>query len=80
MALVGLVVGLLARAFLPGRQRLGLIMTALLGIGGSFAATFGGQALGFYRFGQSAGLIGSVLGAMVLLFVATKLNELRSRG
>ena len=74
MALVGFVVGLLARAILPGSQSLGIVLTALLGIAGSFAAGFVGQALGWYQAGQGAGFIGSVLGAIVLLFVVGKLK------
>ena len=74
MALVGFIVGLLARAVLPGAQNLGIIMTAVLGIAGSFAAGFVGQALGWYHAGQGAGFIGSVLGAVVLLFVVGKLK------
>jgi uncharacterized membrane protein YeaQ/YmgE (transglycosylase-associated protein family) len=75
MALVGLVVGLVARAVLPGTQSLGLILTAVLGIAGSFAAGFIGQAVGFYQAGQGAGFIGSVLGAILLLFVVSKLKS-----
>ena len=67
MAIVGLVVGLVARAILPGTQSLGLILTAVLGIAGSYVAGFVGQALGWYSAGQGAGFIGSVLGAIVLL-------------
>ena len=74
MAVVGLIVGLIARAILPGTQSLGLILTAVLGIAGSFAAGFAGQALGWYPAGQGAGFIGSVLGAIVLLFVVGKLK------
>jgi uncharacterized membrane protein YeaQ/YmgE (transglycosylase-associated protein family) len=74
MALVGLVVGLVARAVLPGTQSLGLILTAVLGIAGSFAAGFLGQAVGFYQAGQGAGFIGSVVGAILLLFVVSKLK------
>jgi uncharacterized membrane protein YeaQ/YmgE (transglycosylase-associated protein family) len=74
MVVVGFVVGLIARAILPGSQSLGLILTAVLGIAGSFAAGFVGQALGWYQAGQGAGFIGSVLGAIVLLFVVSKLK------
>ena len=74
MALVGFVVGLVARAVIPGTQSLGLILTAVLGIAGSFAAGFIGQAVGFYQAGQGAGFIGSVLGAIILLFVVSKLR------
>jgi uncharacterized membrane protein YeaQ/YmgE (transglycosylase-associated protein family) len=72
MALVGLVVGFIARAVLPGAQSLGLIMTSLLGIAGSYVAGFAGQALGWYSAGQGAGFVGSVVGAIVLLFVVGK--------
>lgn len=74
MVVVGFIVGLVARAILPGTQRLGIILTAVLGIAGSFAAGFIGQALGWYQAGQGAGFIGSVLGAIVLLFVVGKLK------
>jgi len=74
MALVGFVVGLIARAILPGSQSLGIVLTTVLGIAGSFAAGFVGQALGWYQAGQGAGFIGSVLGAIVLLFVVAKLK------
>lgn len=66
---IGFVVGLVARALKPGDDRMGLIMTTLLGIGGAFLATYGGQALGLYRPGQTAGFIGAVIGAIVLLLV-----------
>ena len=75
MALVGFVVGLVARAVLPGTQSLGLILTAVLGIAGSFAAGFIGQAAGFYQAGQGAGFIGSVLGAIALLFVVSRFKN-----
>jgi uncharacterized membrane protein YeaQ/YmgE (transglycosylase-associated protein family) len=74
MVVVGFVVGLVARAILPGTQSLGIILTAVLGIAGSFAAGFVGQALGWYQAGQGAGFIGSVIGAIVLLFVVGKLK------
>jgi uncharacterized membrane protein YeaQ/YmgE (transglycosylase-associated protein family) len=69
MALVGLVVGFIARALHPGRDNLGLVMTAVLGIAGSFVANFVGQAIGWYKAGESAGFIASVIGAIVLLVV-----------
>ena len=72
MALVGFVVGLVARAVLPGDQKLGIILTAVLGIAGSFLAGFAGQALGWYAAGQGAGFIGSVVGAVLLLFIVGK--------
>ncbi len=74
MAVVGFVVGLIARAILPGTQSLGIVLTAVLGIAGSFAAGFVGQSLGWYAAGQGAGFIGSVVGAVVLLFVLGKVK------
>jgi uncharacterized membrane protein YeaQ/YmgE (transglycosylase-associated protein family) len=74
MAVVGFAVGLIARAVLPGTQSLGIVLTAVLGIAGSFAAGFVGQALGLYSAGQGAGFIGSVIGAIVLLFVWGKVK------
>ena len=69
IAVVGFIVGLIARALHPGKDNLGIIMTAVLGIAGAFAATFIGQAVGFYKAGESAGWIMSVIGAIVLLII-----------
>jgi uncharacterized membrane protein YeaQ/YmgE (transglycosylase-associated protein family) len=74
MAVIGFVVGLVARALLPGTQSLGLILTAVLGIAGSLLAGFAGQAMGWYGQDQPAGFIASVLGAIVLLFVVGKIK------
>ncbi|MFP5396715.1 MAG: GlsB/YeaQ/YmgE family stress response membrane protein [Gammaproteobacteria bacterium] len=71
---VGLVVGALARWLMPGEQKMGWILTILLGIGGSLLAGFAGQAMGWYAPGQGAGWIASVVGAIVLLFVVQKLR------
>jgi uncharacterized membrane protein YeaQ/YmgE (transglycosylase-associated protein family) len=64
---VGLAVGLLARALKPGKDHLGWIMTMLLGVAGSFLATYLGLALGWYEQNEAAGWIASVVGAMLLL-------------
>jgi uncharacterized membrane protein YeaQ/YmgE (transglycosylase-associated protein family) len=72
--IVGLVIGAIARFVMPGQQNMGWILTCLLGIGGSVLAGFIGQALGWYRVGQPAGWIASVLGALLLLFVVGKLR------
>ena len=66
---IGLIVGFLARAIKPGDDKLGWIMTAILGVAGSFLAGYAGKALGFYQAGQVAGFIASIVGAVVLLFV-----------
>ena len=67
MIVIGFVVGLLARAIMPGKDAAGFIVTVLLGIVGSFLAGFIGQAMGLYAQGEPAGLIMSVIGAMVVL-------------
>ena len=72
--IVGLIVGVLARYLLPGEQKMGWILTCLLGVGGSMGAGFVGQAAGWYEAGQGAGWIASVVGAVVLLFVVSKLR------
>jgi uncharacterized membrane protein YeaQ/YmgE (transglycosylase-associated protein family) len=72
MIVIGFVVGLVARAILPGTQALGLILTTLLGIAGSFLSGYLGQALGLYQAGEGAGFLGSVVGAMLLLFIVGK--------
>ncbi len=66
---VGIVVGFIARAIKPGDDKLGLIMTAVLGIAGSFLASYGGAALGLYKQGEAAGWIASIVGAIVLLVI-----------
>lgn len=69
MIIIGFVVGLLARALMPGRDPAGVIMTIVLGIVGSFIAGFLGQALGLYRSGEPAGFLASIVGAMLVLFI-----------
>ena len=73
-ALIGFVVGLLARAILPGTQSLGIILTAVLGIAGAFVARFVGQAVGWYAVGETAGFLASIVGAIVLLLIVGKLK------
>lgn len=70
--IVGAIVGALARWLMPGEQKMGWILTILLGIGGSMLAGFVGQAIGWYQAGQGAGFIGSVVGALIVLFVYMK--------
>ena len=64
---IGFVVGLIARLLMPGRDPGGFIITILLGIAGSFVATYVGQHFGWYRQGQPAGFIGAILGAFLIL-------------
>ncbi|MBI4755368.1 MAG: GlsB/YeaQ/YmgE family stress response membrane protein [Betaproteobacteria bacterium] len=67
--LIGFVVGLLAKFLHPGKENMGLIMTTLLGIGGSLLASYVGQFLHWYQAGQVSGFIASVVGAIVLLVI-----------
>ena len=67
--LIGFIVGLIAKALMPGKDPGGFIITAVLGIVGAVLATFLGQAMGLYAAGQAAGFIASVIGAMILLFL-----------
>jgi len=66
---IGLIAGFIARAIKPGEDGMGWIMTALLGVAGSFVASYLGQALGWYAPGQAASFIASVVGAVLLLVV-----------
>ncbi|MFW7340577.1 GlsB/YeaQ/YmgE family stress response membrane protein [Pollutimonas sp. H1-120] len=69
MIIVGFIVGLLARAIMPGDQKLGIILTVILGIIGSVVAGYLGGALGLYQPGEGAGWIGSIIGAIIVLFI-----------
>jgi len=71
---IGFIAGLIARFFSPGPNRpTGFILTAVLGIAGAFLATFIGQAIGWYRLDQGAGLIGATAGAFIILFIWNRL-------
>ena len=67
--LVGLVVGAIAKLLMPGKDPGGFIVTILLGIAGAFIATYLGQAVGWYKAGQPAGWIMSIVGPMILLLL-----------
>jgi uncharacterized membrane protein YeaQ/YmgE (transglycosylase-associated protein family) len=67
--IIGFVVGLVARALMPGPNPMGFILTTILGVVGSLVATYLGQAMGWYPAGGAAGFIASVIGAMVLLLI-----------
>lgn len=69
-AIVGLIVGLIARWFSPGQSPQGCLITILIGIGGAYVARFiGNRAFGWYHDGDAPGWIMSVLGAMLLLWI-----------
>jgi uncharacterized membrane protein YeaQ/YmgE (transglycosylase-associated protein family) len=68
--IIGFVAGVIAKLIMPGdNEPTGFILTAILGIVGAFVATFLGQALGWYRPDEGAGLIGAVVGAIIVLLV-----------
>lgn len=67
--IIGLIVGALAKLIMPGKDPGGIIVTILIGIAGSLIATFLGRALGWYREGQGAGFIMSLIGAILLLWI-----------
>jgi uncharacterized membrane protein YeaQ/YmgE (transglycosylase-associated protein family) len=69
MLIIGLIAGAIAKLIMPGKDPGGIVVTMLLGLGGSFLAGFLGHALGWYREGRGAGLIGSIIGAVVLLAI-----------
>jgi uncharacterized membrane protein YeaQ/YmgE (transglycosylase-associated protein family) len=67
--LIGLIVGAIAKLLMPGKDPGGWIVTMLLGVAGSLVASYLGRLVGWYREGQSAGFIMSILGAVLILFV-----------
>ena len=66
---IGLLVGIVAKFLMPGKDPGGCIITMLIGLVGSTIGAYLGQALGIYQVGEPAGFIGSVLGAMLLLLI-----------
>jgi uncharacterized membrane protein YeaQ/YmgE (transglycosylase-associated protein family) len=74
LILIGFVAGIIARMLSPGPNNpTGFILTVVLGIAGSFLATFIGQTIGWYRPDQGAGLITATIGAIVVLFIWNRL-------
>jgi len=67
---IGFVAGIIAKLIHPGpNEPSGFILTTILGIVGAFVATYLGQALGWYRADEGAGLIGAVIGAIIVLVI-----------
>jgi len=68
--IIGFIAGVIAKFVMPGdNEPQGFILTTILGIVGAFVATYLGQAVGWYRAGESAGFIGAIVGAVILLFL-----------
>jgi len=76
---IGLIVGVLARLIKPGKQNIGIILTTLLGIGGALLAGWVGRAMNWYAAGEKVGFIASLIGAIVILFIAQFVNGKRKR-
>ena len=75
--LIGFIIGVLAKFLHPGQDKLGIIMTTLLGIGGSVLASWVGQTFGWYSSGQPAGWIASTLAAIAILAAYSALRRKR---
>ena len=72
---IGFIVGLVARALMPGKDPGGFLLTTILGIVGAVVANFLGQAVGLYAPNEPAGFIASILGAMLVLFIYKSLTH-----
>ena len=78
IVVIGFVAGIIARFIMPGPNTpKGFVVTTVLGIAGAFLATFLGEAVGWYRPGQGAGLIGATVGALIILFIWHRLVSAR---
>jgi uncharacterized membrane protein YeaQ/YmgE (transglycosylase-associated protein family) len=73
--IIGLVAGVLAKFFMPGKDPGGIIMTILLGIAGALVATLLGRLVGWYQPGETAGFIAATLGAILVLFAYKKMRK-----
>ncbi|MBV8913304.1 MAG: GlsB/YeaQ/YmgE family stress response membrane protein [Acetobacteraceae bacterium] len=76
--IIGGLAGAVARFLMPGRDPGGIILTILLGIAGSVVATWLGREIGWYRYGEGAGFIGSVIGAIIILIIYRMLARPRT--
>jgi uncharacterized membrane protein YeaQ/YmgE (transglycosylase-associated protein family) len=75
---IGLLIGVVAKLLMPGRDPGGCVITMLIGIAGSFVASYLGQKMGWYEQGQPVGFIASVIGAMLLLLLYRLIAPRRS--
>ena len=67
--IIGGIAGAIAKFIMPGRDPGGIIITILLGIAGALVMTFLGRQVGWYRYGEGAGFIASIIGAVLILFI-----------
>ena len=66
---IGLIVGILARFLMPGRDPMGFLLTAVLGVIGAALGGWLGRVMGLYNPGEPAGFVMAVIGAMIVLFI-----------
>ena len=72
---IGFLIGAVAKWIMPGKDSGGCIITTLLGISGAVIATFLGQFIGIYSMGETAGFIGGVIGALIILWIYSALRN-----
>ena len=80
MIVIGLVIGSLGKLLMPGRDPGGIVITILLGIGGSIVAGVAGSVTGWYAEGEPAGFFASVLGAVLILALYRAFTGRRGSG
>jgi uncharacterized membrane protein YeaQ/YmgE (transglycosylase-associated protein family) len=71
---VGFLAGVVAKFIFPGKENMGFLMTTILGIAGALVASFLGKMLGWYEPGEGAGFIGAIVGALLLLWIYSKMQ------
>ena len=71
-AIFGLIIGLVARAVMPGKQHMGLILTMILGVVGAWLGGVIGRVTGMYKEGHPAGWFMALIGALILLFIYSR--------
>jgi uncharacterized membrane protein YeaQ/YmgE (transglycosylase-associated protein family) len=72
--IIGFIIGLVARAVMPGRDKAGVVITMVLGVAGALIGSLIGQMFGLYAQGEPAGFLMSVLGAVIVLALYRKLT------
>lgn len=76
---IGFLVGLVARFLKPGDDKMGFILTTVVGVGGAFLGSYLGHALGIYQIDEPAGFLGAVIGAILVLFIMAFVTGRRGR-
>jgi uncharacterized membrane protein YeaQ/YmgE (transglycosylase-associated protein family) len=73
--IIGFLIGLVARFLKPGNDKMGFIMTTIVGIAGAFLGTYLGQLMGIYQVGETAGFFGAVVGAILVLLMLSAVSR-----